>query len=133
VQRTCRSSREKITEGLDGLRGRLGEYSQLGVRFAKWRAVITVGEGIPSRGCIEANAQALARYGALCQEAGLVPVVEPEVLMDGEHTLERCGDLTEEVLHSVFDQLYVQRVMLEGMLLKPNMVLSGSTSPRQAG
>ncbi len=106
--------REKITEGLDGLRGRLGEYAQMGLRFAKWRAVITVGEGIPSRGCIEANAQALARYGALCQEAGLVPVVEPEVLMDGEHTLERCGDLTEEVLHSVFDQLYAQRVMLEG-------------------
>ena len=125
--------REKITEGLDGLRGRLGEYAQMGVRFAKWRAVIAVGEGIPSRGCIEANAQALARYGALCQEAGLVPVVEPEVLMDGEHTLGRCSEVTEEVLRSVFDQLYAQRVMLEGMLLKPNMVLSGLTCPRQAG
>jgi fructose-bisphosphate aldolase class I len=124
--------REKITEGLDGLRGRLGEYAQMGVRFAKWRAVITVGAGIPSRGCIEANAQALARYGALCQEAGLVPVVEPEVLMDGEHTLGRCSEVTEEVLRSVFDQLYAQRVILEGMLLKPNMVLSGLTCPRQA-
>ena len=124
---------EKITEGLDGLRDRLVEYSQMGARFAKWRAVLAVGDCLPSRGCIEANAQALARYAALCQEAGLVPVVEPEVLMDGEHTLERCGEVTEEVLRSVFDQLYAQRVMLEGMLLKPNMVLSGSTCPRQAG
>jgi fructose-bisphosphate aldolase class I len=122
---------EKITEGLDGLRTRLAEYSQMGARFAKWRAVIAVGDGIPSRGCIEANAQALARYAALCQEAGLVPVVEPEVLMDGEHTMERCRKVTEEVLRTVFDQLYTQRVMLEGMILKPNMVLPGLTCPRQ--
>ena len=120
---------EKITEGLDGLRDRLAEYSQMGARFAKWRAVITVGDGIPSRGCIEANAQALARYAALCQEAGLVPIVEPEVLMDGEHTLERCREVTEEVLRTVFNQLYTQRVMLEGMILKPNMVLPGLTCP----
>ena len=122
---------EKITEGLDGLRTRLAEYSQMGARFAKWRAVIAVGESIPSRGCIEANAQALARYAALCQEAGLVPVVEPEVLMDGEHTLERCGEVTEEVLRTVFNQLYTQRVTLEGMILKPNMVLPGLTCPPQ--
>ena len=122
---------EKITEGLDGLRDRLKEYFQMGARFAKWRAVIAVGDGIPSRGCIEANAQALARYAALCQEAGLVPVVEPEVLMDGEHTLERCFEVTEEVLRTVFNQLYTQRVMLEGMILKPNMVLPGLTCPRQ--
>ena len=122
---------EKITEGLDGLRDRLKEYFQMGARFAKWRAVITVGDGIPSRGCIEANAQALARYAALCQEAGLVPVVEPEVLMDGEHTLERCREVTEEVLRTVFNQLYTQRVALEGMILKPNMVLPGLTCPKQ--
>ena len=122
---------EKITEGLDGLRTRLAEYSQMGARSAKWRAVIAVGESIPSRGCIEANAQALARYAALCQEAGLVPVVEPEVLMDGEHTLERCREVTEEVLRTVFNQLYTQQVMLEGMILKPNMVLPGLTCPPQ--
>ena len=122
---------EKITEGLDGLRERLAEYSRMGARFSKWRAVIAVGDGIPSRGCIEANAQSLARYAALCQEAGLVPVVEPEVLMDGEHTLERCREVTAEVLHTVFDQLETQRVMLEGMILKPNMVLPGLTCPRQ--
>jgi fructose-bisphosphate aldolase class I len=101
------------------------EYFQMGARFAKWRAVITIADGIPSRGCIEANAHALARYAALCQEAGLVPVVEPEVLMDGGHTLERCYEVTEEVLQTVFSQLYIQRVMLEGMILKPNMVLPG--------
>jgi fructose-bisphosphate aldolase class I len=123
---------EKITEGLDGLRGRLAEYFQMGARFAKWRAVIAVGEGIPSRGCIEANAQALARYAALCQEAGLVPVVEPEVLMDGDHSLKRCCEVTEEVLRTVFNQLYSQRVTLEGMILKPNMVLPGLTCPQQA-
>ncbi|MEO8338646.1 MAG: class I fructose-bisphosphate aldolase [Nitrospirota bacterium] len=123
---------EKITEGLDGLRGRLAEYSEMGARFAKWRAVIALGDGIPSRGCIEANAQALARYAALCQEAGLVPVVEPEVLMEGAHTLKRCGEVTEDVLRTVFNQLYAQRVMLEGMLLKPNMVLPGLTCPNQA-
>ena len=121
---------EKITEGLDGLRDRLEEYFQMGARFAKWRAVIAIGDGIPSRGCIEANAHALARYAALCQEAGLVPVVEPEVLMDGEHTLERCREVTEEVLRTVFNQLIHQRVMLEGMILKPNMVLPGLTCPR---
>ena len=123
---------EKVTEGLDGLRERLAEYSQMGARFAKWRAVIAIGDGIPSRGCIEANALALARYAALCQEAGLVPVVEPEVLMDGAHTLERCSGVTEEVLRAVFNQLYTQRVMLEGMILKPNMVLPGLTcSPQE--
>jgi fructose-bisphosphate aldolase, class I len=118
---------EKITEGLDGLRDRLKEYAQMGIRFARWRAVIAVGDGIPSQGCIEANAQALARYAALCQEAGLVPVVEPEVLMDGAHTLERCCEVTEEVLRTVFNQLNAQRVILEGMILKPNMVLPGLT------
>jgi len=124
-------SGEKVTEGLDGLRDRLKEYAQMGARFAKWRAVITIGLGIPSRGCVEANAQALARYAALCQEAGLVPVVEPEVLMDGDHPLERCFALTEEVLRMVFDELYAQQVMLEGLILKPNMVLPGLTCPEQ--
>jgi len=123
---------EKITEGLDGLRVRLQEYFQMGARFAKWRAVISIGDGIPSRSCIEANAQALARYAALCQEAGLVPIVEPEVLMDGEHTLERCHKVTEEVLRNVFIQLNCQRVLLEGMILKPNMVLPGLSCPKQA-
>ena len=123
---------EKITEGLDGLRDRLAGYAQMGARFAKWRAVIAVGNGIPSRGCIEANAQALARYAALCQEAGLVPVVEPEVLMDGDHTLARCAQITEEVLRVVFEQLYLQQVMLEGMLLKPNMVVPGLACGTQA-
>ena len=123
---------EKITEGLDGLRDRLKEYFQMGARFAKWRAVIAIGDDIPSRSCIEANAHALARYAALCQEAGLVPVVEPEVLMDGDHTLERCRAVTEEVLRTVFIQLNSQRVMLEGMILKPNMVLPGLTCPKQA-
>ena len=123
---------EKITEGLDGLRERLAEYSRMGARFAKWRAVIAVGDGIPSRGCIEANAHALARYAALCQEAGLVPIVEPEVLMDGAHTLGRCCAVTEEVLRAVFIQLSAQRVMLEGVILKPNMVLPGLTCPKQA-
>jgi fructose-bisphosphate aldolase class I len=122
---------EKITEGLDGLRDRLKGYFQMGARFAKWRAVITIGDAIPTRGCIEANAQALARYAALCQEAGLVPVVEPEVLMDGEHTLVQCCEVTEEVLRTVFNRLYGQRVALEGMILKPNMVLPGLTCPKQ--
>ena len=120
---------EKITEGLDGLRERLDEYFQMGARFAKWRAVITIGKGIPTRSCIEANAHALARYAALCQEAGLVPIVEPEVLMDGDHTLELCRKVTEEVLRNVFIQLNCQRVLLEGMILKPNMVLPGLTCP----
>ena len=123
---------EQVTEGLDGLRERLAQYAQMGARFAKWRAVIAVGDGIPSRGCIEANAQALARYAALCQEAGLVPVVEPEVLMDGDHTLARCAQVTEEVLRAVFEQLYLQQVMLEGMLLKPNMVVTGLACGAQA-
>jgi len=116
---------EKITEGLDGLRERLVEYAQLGARFAKWRAVISVGQGIPSLACIEANAHTLARYAALCQEAGLMPIVEPEILMTGAHTLERCRELTESVLHVVFAELYTQGVVLEGMILKPNMVLPG--------
>ncbi len=124
---------EKITEGLDGLRGRLNEYSELGARFAKWRAVITIGDDIPSRGCIEANAHALARYAALCQESGLVPIVEPEVLMNGEHTLERCFDVTEEVLRTVFYRLFREGVALEGMILKPSMVLPGTHCPRQEG
>ena len=123
---------EKITEGLDGLRDRLEEYFKMGARFAKWRAVIAIGEDLPSRSGLEANAHALARYAALCQEAGLVPIVEPEVLMDGEHTLERCRKVTEEALRNVFIQLNCQRVMLEGILLKPNMVLPGLTCPQQA-
>ena len=122
---------EKITEGLDGLRERLEEYFRLGARFTKWRGVIAIGEGIPSRGCIEANAHALARYAGLCQEAGLVPIVEPEVLMDGEHSLQRCFEVTEEVLRAVFTELHRQRVMLEAIILKPNMVLPGLTCPKQ--
>ncbi|MCL4481303.1 MAG: fructose-bisphosphate aldolase class I [Bacteroidetes bacterium] len=122
---------EKISEGLDGLRDRLSEYAQMGARFAKWRAVIAIGDGIPTRGCIEANAHTLARYAALCQEAGLVPIVEPEVLMDGDHTIGRCFEITEEVLHTVFNQLYAQGVMLEGMILKPNMVLPGLACSKQ--
>ena len=122
---------EKITEGLDGLRERLKEYSQMGLRFAKWRAVYAVGKDFPTRACMESTAHALARYAALCQEAGMVPIVEPEVLMEGDHTLERCKVVTEEVLHSVFEQLYIQGVMLEGMILKPNMVLPGLSCPIQ--
>jgi fructose-bisphosphate aldolase class I len=122
---------EKITEGLDGLRDRLDEYSRMGARFAKWRAVITIGDGIPSRGSIEANATILALYASLCQEAGLVPIVEPEVLMDGDHSMERCEETTTEVLRVVFGKLSEQRVMLEGMLLKPNMVVPGLKCPRQ--
>jgi fructose-bisphosphate aldolase class I len=122
---------EKITEGLDGLRMRLSDYFKMGARFAKWRAVIALGHDIPSRGCIEANAQALARYAALCQEAGLVPIVEPEVLMDHDHTLARSSTVTGDVLRSVFDHLYTQRVVLEGMILKPNMVLPGLKYPVQ--
>jgi fructose-bisphosphate aldolase class I len=124
---------EKVTEGLDGLRDRLAEYVRMGARFAKWRAVIAIGDGIPSQGCIEANAQALARYAALCQEAGLVPVVEPEVLMDGGHTLDQCCEVTDKMLRTVFSELFAQRVMLEGMILKPNMVLPGLACPKQEG
>jgi len=122
---------EKITEGLDGLRDRLARYAGMGARFAKWRAVIAIGDQLPSRGCIEANAHALARYAALCQEAGLVPIVEPEVLMEGTHTLERCLAVTEDVLRTVFGQLCAQQVLLEGMILKPNMVLPGLSCPTQ--
>lgn len=116
---------EKITEGLDRLAGRLEEYARLGARFAKWRAVITIDAGRPTRTCIEANAHALARYAALCQQGGLVPIVEPEVLMDGSHSLDRCFEVTEEVQHAVFAELVRQRVGLERMLLKPSMVLAG--------
>jgi fructose-bisphosphate aldolase, class I len=124
---------EKITEGLDGLRDRLVEYYELGARFTKWRAVITIGEGIPTPGCIVANAEALARFAALSQEAGLVPIVEPEVLMDGDHTIERCFQVTAETQAAVFAALRRHRVRFDGMLLKANMVLSGTTCPEQAG
>jgi fructose-bisphosphate aldolase class I len=117
---------ETVTEGLDGLRERLAEYRDLGARFAKWRAVIRIGDGMPSAACISANAHALARYAALCQEQGLVPIVEPEVLMDGVHGIERCEQVTGSVLHAVFNMLAEQRVILEGMLLKPNMITAGS-------
>jgi len=123
---------ETITEGLDGLRERLQTYYRLGARFAKWRAVIDIGEDIPTRFAIEANAQALARYAALCQEQNIVPIVEPEVLMDGAHTLERCEEVTNLVLAEVFAQLERHRVFLEGMILKPNMVISGKLSSTQA-
>jgi fructose-bisphosphate aldolase class I len=122
---------EKITEGLDGLRQRLQDYAKTGARFAKWRAVIAIGKGMPSRACIASNAQILGRYAALCQEAGLVPIVEPEVIMEGDHSLERCCMVTEEVLRTVFSELYMQRVILEGMLLKPNMILPGLTCAKQ--
>jgi fructose-bisphosphate aldolase class I len=122
---------EKVTEGLDGLRERLAEYAAMGARFAKWRAVFTIGDTAPSEACALANAHALARYAALCQEAGLVPIVEPEVLMAGDHPLSRCGQVTEEVLHEVFIQLRSQGVVLEAMLLKPNMILAGSSCPAQ--
>jgi fructose-bisphosphate aldolase class I len=123
---------EVDTDGLDGLRDRFEEYAELGARFAKWRAVLRIGEGRPTPTCIEANAHALARYAALAQEAGLTPVVEPEVLMDGSHTIERCAEVTTEVLHAVYDQLARHRVRLEATLLKPNMVLPGSDCPEQA-
>ncbi|PZO63325.1 MAG: fructose-bisphosphate aldolase class I [Pseudoxanthomonas suwonensis] len=119
---------ELVTEGLDGLRARLQEYYKLGARFAKWRAVITIGEEIPSGTCIEANSHALARYAALCQECGLVPMVEPEVLMDGDHDIEACYEVTEVTLRSLFDALYNHNVMLEGTILKASMVLPGKDS-----
>lgn len=125
-------SNEKITEGLDGLRERLEEYVELGARFAKWRAVIVIDEDIPSEACISANAHALARYAALCQEAAVVPIVEPEVLMDGVHTLERCRDVTEHVLAVVFKELDNQGVHLPGIVLKPNMVVPGMDNPSRA-
>ena len=123
---------EKVTEGLDGLRDRLSEYRDLGARFTKWRAVIAIGPGLPSRYCIDVNAQALARFAALSQEAGLVPVVEPEVLMDGDHDIDRCFEVTQETQQRVFEELSAQRVSLEGMLLKPNMVLSGKEASNRA-
>ena len=122
---------EKITEGLDNLRNRLTEYAKMGIRFAKWRAVIIIGKGIPTQTCIEANAHTLARYAALCQEEGIVPIVEPEVLMDGDHTMERCFEVTEQVLHTVFNQLYKQGIVLEGMILKPNMIVPGLACKKQ--
>jgi fructose-bisphosphate aldolase, class I len=122
---------EVITEGLDGLRERLIEYRGLGAKFAKWRAVIDIGPGIPSFGAVLANAHALARYAALCQEQDIVPIVEPEVLMDGDHDIDRCAMVTEWLLHTVFEQLFYQRVPLEGMVLKPNMVVPGKKSAKQ--
>jgi fructose-bisphosphate aldolase class I len=122
---------EKATEGLDGLPERLANYYSKGARFAKWRAVITIDKGIPTATCIKTNAHSLARYAALCQEAGLVPIVEPEVLMDGNHTLGQCAAVTKKVLHAVFNELYEQRVDLEGMILKPNMILPGLDCPVQ--
>ncbi|MBN2872434.1 MAG: fructose-bisphosphate aldolase class I [Halothiobacillaceae bacterium] len=129
------SDGEKVTEGLDGLRERLGEYYEMGARFAKWRAVITIdtAKGLPTRGCIEANAHALARYAALCQEAGLVPMIEPEVLIDGEHDIATCEQVTEEGLVEVFDQLHRQNVMLEGVILKTSMVISSKGASNRAG
>ena len=124
---------ETVTEGLDGLGQRVAEYYGLGARFAKWRAVIKIGEDIPSPYCIETNAHALARYARLCQDGGLVPIVEPEVLMDGDHDIDRCDQVTTETLHVVFDALHRQGVSLEGMLLKPNMVIAGQGCSRQAG
>src|ERR1700677_2722464 len=123
---------EKITEGLDGLRERFQEYYKLGARFSKWRAVITIGDGIPTIGCIKANADALARFAALRQESGLVPIVEPEVMIDGNHTIERCEEVTQRTQHIVFNALYTQRIVLEQMLLKPSMIVSGKDSPQQA-
>jgi fructose-bisphosphate aldolase class I len=123
---------ETITEGLDGLRERLAEYYKLGAKFAKWRAVIDIGAGIPTTYAIDANAAALARYAALCQEANIVPIVEPEVLMDGSHTIERCEEVTDAVLDRVFSHLFAARVYLEGIVLKPNMVIAGKKSPQQA-
>ena len=123
---------ETITEGLDGLRERLIEYRGLGARFAKWRAVIDIGAGIPTSFAIEANAHALARYAALCQENDIVPIVEPEVLMDGDHSIDRCAEVTERVLERVFHQLFEHRILLEGMVLKPNMVISGKKAANRA-
>ena len=124
---------EVVTEGLDGLRARVKEYKELGAKFAKWRAVITIGDSIPTYTCLEANAHALARYAALCQEGGIVPIVEPEVLLDGSHTIERCQEVTEQTLKVTFTALFLQRIHLEGMILKPSMVVSGKENPRQAG
>lgn len=124
---------ETVTEGLDGLRERLAAYSREGAKFTKWRAVIRIGEGMPSRRALAANAHALARYAALAQEAGLVPIVEPEVLMDGGHSLEQCEEATVATLRAVFTELVEQGVLLDAIVLKPNMIVAGSDSPRQAG
>jgi fructose-bisphosphate aldolase, class I len=124
--------RETVTEGLDGLRDRLRDYRELGARFAKWRAVVRIDSDLPTRGCVEANSHALARYSALCQEAGIVPIVEPEVLMDGEHTIDRSEEVTAAALRAVFDRLAEQRVLVEGIVLKPNMVLPGYDCTEQA-
>ncbi len=124
---------EKVTEGLDGLSDRCAEYAELGAKFTKWRAVYTIGEDGPSAACLTANAHALARYAGIAQEAGLVPIVEPEVLMDGDHSIDDCQVVSEEVLRTVFAELTVQEIELEGMLLKPNMVISGTDCPEQAG
>ncbi len=127
----ARFPNEKITEGLDGLRKRLEEYKKIGARFAKWRAVITIGDGIPTKACIEANVHALARYASLCQEADIVPIVEPEVLMTGNHSIQQCYDVTEEVLKILFYQLYQFKIDFEGMILKPNMIIGGTESAIQ--
>jgi fructose-bisphosphate aldolase class I len=132
VKPLAESPDEKVTEGLDGLRDRLKEYAVMGARFAKWRAVFSITDTFPSRMCIGVNAHALARYAALCQEQKIVPIVEPEVLMNGTHAIDRCEEVTGSVLHAVFDELHEQRIHLEAMLLKPNMVLSGQETRRQA-
>ncbi|HXJ80604.1 MAG TPA: class I fructose-bisphosphate aldolase [Candidatus Methylomirabilis sp.] len=132
TERLAGSLDERVTEGLDGLRDRLSEYHRMGARFAKWRAVIRITHALPSAACVSANAHALGRYAALCQEQRLVPIVEPEVLMDGPHTIERCEEVTSRVLHAVFQGLLEQSVPLESMLLKPNMVIAGKDCPRQA-
>jgi fructose-bisphosphate aldolase class I len=126
------SNGEKFTQGLDGLGERLAEYKELGARFTKWRAVITIGEGIPTESCIDANAEALALYAAFAQEYGLVPIVEPEVLIDGDHSMQQCFDATDWMLHRTFDEIHDHGVELSGMLLKPNMVISGKEAPQQA-
>src|ERR1043166_2722492 len=123
---------ETVTEGLDGLRARVKEYKELGAKFAKWRAVITIGDAIPTVTCLQANGHALARYAALCQEGGLVPIVEPEVLLDGSHTIEQSQEVTEQTLKITFEELFNQRVAFEGMILKPSMVVPGKDSPRKA-
>jgi fructose-bisphosphate aldolase class I len=132
AKRLAGTTAENITEGLDGLRDRLKDYAQMGVRFAKWRAVIRVGEALPTAGCVLANAHALARYAALAQEQDLVPIVEPEVLMDGLHTIERCEEVTGNLLQATFEALIEQRVRLEGMLLKPNMIIAAKQCSQQA-
>jgi fructose-bisphosphate aldolase class I len=132
TQRLSGSATEKITEGLDGLEARLAQYAQLGARFAKWRAIFTIADGLPSSACLQQNAERLARYAACCQQQGLVPIIEPEVLIEGEHSLERCAEVTKRTLACVFQALLAHDVDLEGALLKPNMVLAGAHCPEQA-